>query len=270
MKGETVQWRKLLLDASVRVQRATDTLLSGGGRRKRVGTGASGDVTLLADQKAEEALISALSKVKGLRVLSEEVGEVGERGARLLAVLDPVDGSSNFERGIPFYCTSVAIVMGERLDGLEAGLVRNLVTGDVYYAEPGRGAFKNGRRIRTSSTSRLQDAVLGVDMSRTDGKVIESLVPLMTAIKRQVHYGANALELCFLAEGMTDGLVDIRGRMRVVDFAASYLIAKEAGAVITSESGSKLDPDLNLKSRFGFVASANHALHELVLQQIKR
>ncbi len=265
MRKRGAEWKRVLLDASAQAMRATERLRSAESRKKVVGTGASGDETLLADKKAEEALIASLSRVEGLRILSEEAGEVGDRRADLLAVLDPLDGSSNFKRGIPFYCTSIAIVKGERLEDVRFALVRNLVTGEVYFAEKGKGATKDGRRIGTSATKKVAEAVVGVDISRTTGGTIARLTPLITTARRQVHYGANALELCFVAEGRTDAFVDVRNRMRVVDFAGAYLIAKEAGATVTSQAGSDVDPDLDMKSRFSFVASANTTLHGAIL-----
>ena len=260
---------KLILKSSEKVQNTVELLQSHEARTKVVGTGASGDKTLIADQEAEKILVDALSKVSGVRILSEESGEIGRRGAKLLAIVDPLDGSSNFERRIPFYCTSIAIVKGKRLADAMAAMVRNLVTGDVYYAEKGKGATKNGKRIATSKTSDIREAILGVDLSRTDEETYAGLARLITSAKRQVHFGANALELCFLAEGMIDAFVDVRSKTRIVDFAGGYLIAKEAGAVLSTRSGDELLTRLEMGERFSFVASANPQLHKAILDHLK-
>jgi myo-inositol-1(or 4)-monophosphatase len=223
-------------------------------------------MTTVADKKAEDVLLGALIRVEGLRVLSEEAGEVGSQQARVLAIVDPIDGSSNFERGIPFYCTSVAIAGGRSIGDVNFGIVRDLVRGDVYTATRGGGAKKNGKRIRTSKTSELSKAVVGIDVSKASQGVLRSLLPLVGCIGRQVHYGANALELCLMAEGMTDAFVDVRGRMRTVDFAAAQLIAAEAGAVLSEPGGGELRFSLDLTSRFSFVASANKLLHDKILE----
>ena len=81
-----------------------------------------------------------------------------------------------------------------------------------------------------------------------------------------MHLGANALELCLLAEGRIDAFVDVRGKIRITDFAAAYLIASEAGAKITDADGKKLRPEFDLGHRFSFVASANPSLHKEILQ----
>jgi myo-inositol-1(or 4)-monophosphatase len=212
-------------------------------------------------------LIGTLLGAGDVRILSEERGSIGEKGARYLAVLDPVDGSSNFSRGIPFYCTSVCIIEGNRLRDASCALVRDLVRGDVYYAERGKGATRDGRRIEASDLRDLSRAVLGVDTSRGSAGLLGELGDLIASVSRQVHFGANALELCLVADGRVDAFVDIRGKMRVTDFAAACLIAKEAGAVITSRDGEELDPPLSLSSRFGYIAAGKN-LHGAILKRL--
>jgi myo-inositol-1(or 4)-monophosphatase len=78
--------------------------------------------------------------------------------------------------------------------------------------------------------------------------------------------GANALELCFVGDGRIDAFVDARGKMRITDFAAAYLILTEAGGVITDVGGRSLNPEFDLEHRFSFVASANATLHKEILE----
>jgi myo-inositol-1(or 4)-monophosphatase len=262
-------WAPLLTDASSNVRKIVEELGRGGRRGRVVGIGASGDKTLLADKKAEEELIRALDKVDGIRLLSEEAGDKGDPGSRVVAVLDPLDGSANFERGIPFYCTSVAVVEGNSLKGVSFGMVRNLVNGDLYLARRGKGATKNGRRLRNQKPVSLSDSVVDIDMSRGAPQLVARLGPLVSAVRRQVHYGANALELCMLADGRIDAFVDLRGKMRVTDFAASYLIAREAGAIITDGEGGELDPKVSLDEKFSFVAAVNEDLHREILELVR-
>ena len=74
------------------------------------------------------------------------------------------------------------------------------------------------------------------------------------------------MELCYMADGRTDAFIDVRRRIRITDFAGAYLIAKEAGAVISDEWGGVLDPPLDLEHRFSFVAAANPSLHRELLK----
>jgi len=239
-----------------------------GDASKALEVGASGDITLRADREAENALFRVLDSIDGLRIVSEEAGNRGDPNAPLVAVVDPLDGSSNFARGVPFYCTSVAIADGDSLGSVVFGIVRNLLNGDVYWAEKGRGCTKNGRRLTASGVSTLGDAVLDLDLSRGPPELTARTGSLISAAKRQVHFGANALELCFLAEGRVDAFVDLRKMMRTTDFAAAYLISGEAGAVVTDLQGRILDPKLNLAARFPVVAAGNGALHEKILSLV--
>ncbi len=257
-------WVELLLEATEDVKRKVDGLEAGAGS-ETIGVGASGDKTLKADKAAEDVLLGALRKRGEVRILSEEAGAVGMEDAKTLAVVDPLDGSSNFERGIPFYCTSVALVDGNGVDGISVGVIRDLVSGDVFSAVRGEGAAKNGHPIKTSRVTDVWGAVVGIDVSRATPALAESLAPLLTGAKRQVHFGANALELCYLADGRLDAFVDTRGLIRITDFAAAYLIASEAGARFSGPGGSPLKAEFDLRHKLSFIASANEALHKEIL-----
>jgi myo-inositol-1(or 4)-monophosphatase len=258
-------WEKVLAKATKEAQKSVSMVAATGDRALAVGTGASGDKTLVADMRAEQELTKALLRVEGVKILSEEAGDIGDPRCLTLAVIDPLDGSSNFERGLPFYCTSVAIADGPSLKSVRVALIRNLVNGDAYFAAKGKGAFKNGKRIRPTKSSKLSESVLDADISGTSEPVIAGLVPLLSSVKRVVHYGANALELCLLAEGKIDAFVDVRGRMRVTDIAGGCLIAREAGAVISVTEDSRSAQELRLDNRFGLVASANRPLHRKIM-----
>jgi len=260
------EWEKLLLGATERVRGRISTLVRREERGKSVGIGASGDRTLLADKVAEDELMKALLSVTGTRVLSEEAGFRGDPAGSTLVVVDPLDGSSNFARGIPFYCTSVAVVEWGSLEDVKVGVVRDLVTGDVYHAVRGRGTKRNGVRVQASRAKDVSRAVLGIDISRGSSELITRLAPLVGAASRQVHFGANALELSCISDGTIDAFVDIRGKIRITDLAAAYLVAAEAGAEITDAQGKELRAVFDLKHRLSFVASANVHLHKEILR----
>jgi myo-inositol-1(or 4)-monophosphatase len=260
------EWEKLLLGATERVRGKISTVARRGERGKSVGIGASGDRTLLADKVAEAELMKTLIGVTGTRVLSEEAGFRGDPDGNTLAVVDPLDGSSNFARGIPFYCTSVAVVEGNSLEDIEVGVVRDLVTGDVFHAVRGKGTKKNGAPVHASRVTDLSGAALGIDISRGSSRLIGRLAPLISAIGRQVHFGANALELSYVSDGTIDAFVDVRGEIRITDLAAAYLVAAEAGAEISDVRGRQLSAVFDLEHRLSFVASANAHLHKEILR----
>jgi len=260
------EWEKLLLAATERVRGEISKLAVREERAESVGVGASGDRTLLADKVAEDELMKTLLSVRGTRVLSEEAGFGGDPDGDTLAIVDPLDGSSNFARGIPFYCTSVAMIEGNSLEDVKVGVVRDLVTGDVYHAVKGKGTKKNGSPVHASHVADVSQAVLGIDASRGSSELIARLTPLISAASRQVHFGANALELSYVSDGTVDAFVDIRGKIRITDLAAAYLVAAEAGVEITDSRGNELEAVFDLSHRLSFVASANVRLHKEVLK----
>jgi myo-inositol-1(or 4)-monophosphatase len=249
------EWSRALIPATASVRDATQRISLGEDRTRVLGRGASGDNTLVADKEAEDLLLKAVLGLQQMRALSEEAGWVGDPKAAYTAVIDPLDGSNNYKRGIAFYCTSVAVASGPRMADVKYGVVRDLVSGDVYEAFEGEGATKNGSPISASAVDDPRKAVVGVDVSRGGPELVRSLASLISSVGRQVHFGANALELCMVAEGKVDAFVDLRSLMRVTDFAAAYLIAKEAGAMVTDGSGGPLDLRLEIGERFSFVSS---------------
>ena len=264
-----VEWESVLREAAERVQDVRDRLVSAQEGSERIGEGAGGDVTMRVDQEAEEEIIAAVRQKGDVRLIAEEHGESGPADARWTVVIDPIDGSSNFERQIPFYCTSIAVLEGKTLDHATHGLVRNLVSGDTYYSEAGGYSTKNGTEIKTSTVTDLREAALGIDISKVSLPVVKSLNELISHIKRQMHFGANALETCFFAEGKLDGFVDVRGRMRVMDMAAGYLIAKQAGAIFSDERGAPLNPAISVKERFSVVGGGNQTMHAHILAKLR-
>jgi len=256
-----VEWESLLKEAGERVQEVRDRLVASQQGNERVGEGAGGDTTMRVDKEAEDEIIEVVMQKGDLRLVAEERGESGPKDARWTVIIDPIDGSSNFERQIPFYCTSIAVLDGKTLDDASHALVRNLVSGDTYYAEAAGYATKNGSEIKSSLVNDLREAMVGVDVSKTSLPVVASLNELISSVRRQVHFGANALEACFLAEGKIDGFVDVRDRIRVMDMAAAYLIGKRAGAVFSDRQGRPVKPAVNVKERFSIVGAGNKALH---------
>ncbi|QQG48932.1 MAG: D-fructose 1,6-bisphosphatase [archaeon] len=268
MKSDRVDW-DTTLSLAVGRARAAVSKIHQSQRSRRLGKGASGDTTLVADRAAEDAIIKTL-RLPGVRVLSEEAGEVGPRESTWVAVVDPLDGSSNYSQGIPFYCASIAVARGPRLSDVEFGIVTDLQSGRTYYAKRGGGAMRDGRRVRPSKEEKLEDAIVGLDLSRSKGALLSRSTALIPHVRRQVHFGANALEASMVADGTLDAFVDLRRTMRVTDVAAAYLIVREAGGRVTDEDGAELDPPLDLKARFGLVASGNGTLHSELLALVNR
>ncbi len=155
----------------------------------------------------------------GLAVLSEESGVTGDDHGELLAVIDPVDGSTNAYRGIPFYCTSVCVLDDE---GPRVGLVVNLATGARYAAVRGAGSERDGQALTPSGCTDLSSAVVGITgFPRRHGGWAQFRA-----------FGAAALEFCAVAEGIIDAYMVVGPHtLYGWDYLAGMLICSEAGAV---------------------------------------
>jgi myo-inositol-1(or 4)-monophosphatase len=238
-----------------------------------LGVGAGGDQMKLVDLAAEKAIVEVLLRRDvSFTLVSEESGvkEFGDRAKDCFVTVDPIDGTTNFVRGLPFYCSSIAISNGPLLSEVHTGLVADLFHGKTYTAQKEKGAFRDGKKIVTSSATSLSDAVIGVDLNTYKvRRIAPQLSELIQNTKHIRHFGANALELCFVAEGLTDAFVDIRGKLRTTDVAAGFLIVREAGGTITNPQGEPVDAFLEPKGTLAFVASGNQTIHRSILNVIK-
>lgn len=197
-------------------------------------------VDLRADAAALEVLHAA-----GCAVLSEESGRTGEwHENSLIVVMDPLDGSTNASRRVPWYATSLAAIDGA---GHRASLVANQFTNENRWtAVRGGGAFHNGERIRPSMCERLGDAVVGV-----------SGVPKKHPGWAQFRaLGAAALDICLVAQGTLDAWVDLASH-GVWDYLASVHICAEAGAIVGELNGRELVVTNHGDRRSPIVAATN-------------
>jgi fructose-1,6-bisphosphatase/inositol monophosphatase family enzyme len=218
-----------------------------------VAMGASGTPTEELDRIAENAILRGL-EVEGVdwNVVSEEAGRV-DRGGRRTLVVDPIDGTANAMRGLPFSTVSLALG-NESLAGIELGLVRDLVRGTTYWASRGGGAFRDGRPIHTRAWPGRGELVL-VNLGRWAS-------PRATALaghaRRVRALGCASLELSMVAEGAADAYLfdnaEAERNLRATDIAAGYRILLEAGGGASDGHGAALDDlPLDLQRRTSVV-----------------
>jgi myo-inositol-1(or 4)-monophosphatase len=238
-----------------------------------MGIGAGGDIIKNVDLAAENAITDTLN-TRGVTytLISEESGvkKYGKNPHENYVTTDPIDGTTNLTRGIPFYATSIAVSTKPTLNTVHTALVTDLVHDTTYTAQKGLGATRNGKKTVPSKNTSLEEAVIGMDINTFK---IQKLTPRLESIvqttKHIRHFGANALELCYVADGTTDAFIDIRGKLRATDIAAAYLIVSEAGARITTPEGAPLNIKLDPKQKVEFVASANPKIHKTILNMIE-
>lgn len=237
-----------------------------------LGVGAGGDPKRQADLAAETAIVNTLlTHVTSFTLISEESGirEYGPKAHECFVTTDPVDGSTNLMRGIPFYATSIAISTRPVIGTIHAALVADLFHGTTYVAEKGKGAYRDGEKARPSDVESLAEAVIGMDLNTYKvQELIPRLLDIVKKTKHLRHLGANALELCYVADGTTDAFIDIRGKLRTTDMAAAWLVINEAGARITTPEGRPLRVSLDPKQTVSFVAAGNRSMHRTLLDLI--
>ncbi len=229
-----------------------------------VGVGASGSATSRIDKIVEDTIIDFVRKEDlRLNILSEEIGFLDLGGDRML-VVDPLDGTANFNSEIPFFAVSLAIGT-DRMSDVSYGLVRNLVNGESFYAEKGKGVWLNNEPIRTRAFVKETSLFLAYVGRDADNGTWE-----IANIPRRIRsLGCASLEMCHIARGMADGFYfnckDFSKRMRIVDIAASALILREAGGEIYDLNGSLLDIKFNLDDRANFMALGDPSIKEMIL-----
>jgi myo-inositol-1(or 4)-monophosphatase len=182
-----------------------------------------------ADLAAQEALSRALPEmhpgpVMGEEMSPEEQAECWKQGQAGLWCVDPIDGTSNFVAGLPFFAISVALLR----DGRPIlGVVHDPVADETFCAERGNGAFLNGERLPIKSqVPHIRNAMANVDFKRV-GPRLASALASAPPYSSQRNLGASTLEWCYLAAGRFD--LYLHGGQRLWDYAAGSLILEEAG-----------------------------------------
>ncbi|HEU0187324.1 MAG TPA: inositol monophosphatase family protein [Gallionellaceae bacterium] len=188
-----------------------------------------GSLCTEADIAAQEALTRKLQAILNVPVLGEEMSgtvqnEMWGDGHQDMWCIDPIDGTSNFVRGLPYFSVSVALFR----NGLSTlGVVYDPVADEVFAAERGRGAFLNGTRMaRRGVATDLSEALANVDLKRLSRPLAARLAS-QPPFASQRNFGASTLDWCYTAAGRYD--VYLHGGQKLWDYAAGSLILQEAG-----------------------------------------
>jgi myo-inositol-1(or 4)-monophosphatase len=267
-----MDWMEILQECSQKMRRAALRYYGSPKAAVGFGVGAGGDTSKRIDLAAEKALIDCLGKHEiSCTLVSEEAGtkKIGFGPSEYYVTTDPVDGTTNAVRGVPFSANVIAVSRSPWLRDIDKAIVTDIIHGIDYTAQKNKGALKNGKKIKTSETSDLEDALIGVDLNTfTIEKLVTKLEGLFKRGKHFRHFGANALDICYVADGSTDAFIDIRGKLRVTDMAASYLILREAGGIMVSPEGEELNLPLEPTQRVAFIAAANEGIYKAIKEAL--
>ncbi len=204
----------------------------------KVTTKSVNDFVTEVDEKAEEVIIETLlTAYPGHGILAEESGRThGAKNSEYVWIIDPLDGTTNFIHGLPFYAVSIALA---HRDQIQQAVVYDPTRNDLFYASKGRGAFLNDKRLRVSKRTRLGDSLIGTGFPFRKGdnfkryvKMFEEVMQACAGVRRP---GAAALDLCYVAAGYYDGFFETG--LNPWDIAAASLMITEAGGLIGNFTG---------------------------------
>ncbi len=220
------------------------------------------DFRTKADLEAEKAILKILKKgFPEYNIVSEEGGGTNKNSEYTFYV-DPIDGTNNFVLGIPYFSTGIALFKGEEM---VFSAVYEPVLGNIYYAQKGKGAFKNKKTICANKESDIKNSTVAYARNyktpiEHSQKIIKTLED--RGVKRPTRFWSLILDFCLLAAGKQEAVITY-GEFPVWDIAPGKLIAREAGALITNYNGQK-DKDKNT-----FLLATNGTkIHQEILQML--
>ena len=221
------------------------------------------DYVSAADLKAEQTIFEELSKARpGYGFLGEERGLVEGTDKTHTWIVDPLDGTTNFLHAMPHFAVNIALQRG---GVIVAGVTYNPATADLYWAERGRGAFQNGRRLRVAARTRFDEAVFATGIPfmghGQHGRFLKELHQISQRVAGVRRFGAAALDLAWVAAGRFDGYWE--RDLHAWDLAAGLILVTEAGGMVTDAEGGD-DPLAT-----GSICAANSELHPKLLERLR-
>lgn len=225
-----------------------------------------GDFVSQADLRADKRIREMLAKARpDYAILTEESGETpGNPNSPFRWIVDPLDGTSNFLHGIPYFCIAIALEKSEAGGRREpvAGVILDVIHNDIYWAEKGQGAFQNNRRLRVSGRERMEDALFTAEFvsiqHRGDTSHLSRTLRVGAQCSAVRATGSAALDLAYVAAGKYDGMW--RSKTYPWDVAAGTILIREAGGTVTEIGGGE-NP-----LHGGTIVATNRLLHKSVDQ----
>lgn len=245
------------------IKSAGSTLLNYYGKQLQLDhKSTSADYRTIADVEAEKIIIKAIETLfPDYSIFAEEYGRI-QKNSLYTFVIDPLDGTNNFILGVPVFTSSVALMKGKETI---YGVINNPITGDVYYAMKGKGAFLNDKQITVSVENQRRDITVSYFCNYITPKerIIEFKTKLANlAVRRNLDLWAPAFCYCSLASGKIEAIIN--DGIELYDFAAGKLIALEAGAKVTDFSGTNLIDD----TADAFIVSNGDVIHSMLVDHV--
>jgi myo-inositol-1(or 4)-monophosphatase len=261
----TDDWLARCRAAAADVESVLGDLATRGQREPVVAAGVGGDDTTAIDAAAEKVVLAHFQGL-GARVVSEEVGIEGD--GPLHVVVDPIDGSLNAKRGIPFFSLSIAVADGPTMGDVQFAFVHDFGSREEWTARRGAGAFLNGELLEMEPP---KDRIEILSFEATLTSEVADKAAAFTGVAYRLRImGSLALSLCHLAAGRVDGVCSLKP-FRSVDVAAGQLLVRERGlSVMHADSDEPFDAaPLDLVPRSRIAAAGTDELCRLVISGLQ-
>jgi myo-inositol-1(or 4)-monophosphatase len=221
------------------------------------------------DRACEQAIREHILKHhRGHAILGEESGKSGQ--SEYLWIIDPLDGTSNYLRGIPHFSVSIALQIRDRI---EHGVIYDPLRQEMFTASRGEGAFLNNQRMRVSGRKDLSGAVLGTAFPFRTRRLLPAYQGMFDALFEKVEdfrrAGTASLDLAYVASGRLDGYWELG--LKPWDLAAGALLVQEAGGVVMDIDGGEkwLESGHIIAAPFKLVTAMRHAIAPHVTEGLK-
>ncbi|NBT39004.1 MAG: inositol monophosphatase [Alphaproteobacteria bacterium] len=217
-----------------------------------------------ADKAAEAIIRDELETARPrFGFLMEESGTIEGSDPDHRWIVDPLDGTTNFLHGLPHFAISIAL---EHSGRIISGVIYDPIKDELFWAERGKGAFMNDRRLRVSPTRQLTESVLatGIPFAGRKGgpEFMQDMARVMPAVAGIRRFGAAALDLAYVAAGRYEGFFE--RYLSYWDIAAGILLVREAGGIVTDIQGGGRVVET------GHILAANDMIHPQMVRLLKQ
>ncbi|MEM1742433.1 MAG: inositol monophosphatase family protein [Nitrososphaerota archaeon] len=264
-----VDFVKLIEEALRYARDAVAESFKSGWVLKTRGIGAYGDRSYGFDLAAEKVIIDTITdRLKNVTIISEELGMFGSKNPDYYVIIDPVDGSKNASRGIPFYSSVIIISKTLSSEDIVAAGVINHSTGEIFVG--GRDGYISlaGGELKLNKTNSLKDACILLNHSSfKSGKYHEWARRIVQESGTSLFLSSTALEICYILMGKVDGYVCLDSALRPFDFMASIFLLRNYGGAYTIlfEDNLVKEIDLSEGKRFGVIATCSKDLLQEII-----
>jgi myo-inositol-1(or 4)-monophosphatase len=217
------------------------------------------DYSIVADLLAEKEILKKLKEAKvKCKVITEERGEINLGNSEKLLFIDPLDGTLNYSKGIPHFCTSIAMEEG---DEVTLGIIYDPCRKELFLAEKNKGAFLNGKRIKVNKCKSLKDSFcsIGFDYGNFE-KSMKIEEKIREVVRRVRIFGCAGLDFSWVACGRLEGYVDLD--LKPWDLVAGAFLVEEAGGEVTDIKGNPWHP------YYKEIVATNKVIHKNLLKVI--